>query len=122
MPGPHTDPTGQHAGAGLTRLLGRPTPGTHVLVVGGGAVAARRVHALARTGASVLVVAPRLSDAMFDLLAERRILWENRPVRESDLDAAWLVHVAAGDDRAEARVRAWVSRRRDRLAALMVAD
>ena len=97
---------------GLTRLLAPPAPGRHVLVVGGGAVAARRVQALSWTGATVVVVAPRLSDAMFDLLAERRIVWENRPVREADLDHAWLVHVAVGHARAEATVRDWVWRRR----------
>ncbi len=97
---------------GLTRLLRLPAPGRHVLVVGGGAVAARRVQALSRAGATVVVVAPRLSDAMFDLLAERRIIWENRAVRESDLDHAWIVHVAVGHPHAEAQVRSWVWRRR----------
>ena len=80
--------------------------------MGGGAVAARRAQALSWAGATVVVIAPRLSDAMFDLLAERRIIWENRPVREADLDGAWLVHVAVGHDHAEAMVRSWVWRRR----------
>ncbi len=97
---------------GLTRLLALPAPGRHVLVVGAGAVAARRVQALSWAGATVVVVAPRLSDAMFDLLAERRIVWENRPLREADLDDAWLVHVTVGHARAEAMVRGWVWRRR----------
>jgi len=97
---------------GMTKLLGLPRPGRHVLVVGGGPVAARRAQALSWAGATVVVIAPRLSDAMFDLLAERRVTWENRPVRESDLDAAWLVHVAVGNDHAEAMVRGWVWRRR----------
>ncbi len=102
----------QRTSVGLTRLLALPAPGRHVLVVGGGAVAARRVQALSWAGVTVLVVAPRLSDAMFDLLAERRITWENRPVREADLDQAWLVHVAVGCAQAEALVRSWVWRRR----------
>ncbi len=97
---------------GMTRLLALPAPGRHVLVVGGGAIAARRVQALSRAGATVVVVAPRLSDAMFDLLAARCITWENRPVREADLDGAWLVHVAVGHEHAEAMVRSWAWRRR----------
>jgi uroporphyrin-III C-methyltransferase/precorrin-2 dehydrogenase/sirohydrochlorin ferrochelatase len=96
----------------MTRLLAPPAPGRHVLVVGGGPVAARRAQALSWAGATVVVVAPRLCDAMFDLLVERRITWENRPVRETDLDGAWLVHVAVGNEPAEAMVRTWAWRRR----------
>lgn len=94
------------------RLLDFPTPERHVLVVGGGVVAAARVGAFARTPHPVTVVASQICDDMFDLLAERRITWENRAPRQSDLDQVWLVHAASGDAALDARVCGWVEVRR----------
>jgi len=90
------------------RVLDCPSPDRHVLVVGGGRVAARRVDTLARSALAVTVVATHLCDDMFDLLAERRITWENRAPRPSDLDDVWLVHAASGDATLDALVGAWV--------------
>ncbi|HYN30292.1 MAG TPA: NAD(P)-dependent oxidoreductase [Dermatophilaceae bacterium] len=98
--------------ADLTRLLDFPALHRHVLVIGGGHVAARRVHALARKSVPVTVVARAICDELFDLLAEGRISWENRSPVESDLDGVWLVHVATGDPDADAAVCGWVETRR----------
>ena len=71
------------------KLEGRP-----VLVVGGGAVAAAKVHALAPTGARLTVVAPRI-DAAIDARARDGVVLHRRPVRDADLDRAWFVVAAA---------------------------
>lgn len=62
--------------------------GRRVLVVGGGAVAARRVRAL--IGADVQVVAPGLVDGFPDVPVHRR------PFEPSDVDGAWLVLACTG--------------------------
>ncbi len=112
----HPDaPLPQQGHRDTVRLLGFPRADRHVLVVGGGRVAAHRVDALARSNHPVVVIATHLCDDMFDLLAERRISWENRAPRPSDLDRAWLVHAATGDAALDALVCGWVeSRRRPR--------
>lgn len=73
--------------------------GRAVLVVGGGAVAARKVDALSGTGAQVRVGAPALSPALAALAAEGGI--QHLPGRfdTSWLDGAWLA-IAATDDAA----------------------
>lgn len=101
-----TTPLRQHPDS--VRLVDSPSPDRHVLVVGGGRVAARRVDTLARSAALVTVVATHLCDDMFDLLAEHRITWVNRPPRASDLDGVWLVHAASGDAGLDALVSGWV--------------
>lgn len=68
--------------------------GQPVVVVGGGAVATRKVRALARAGAKVTVISPKLSGA---LRRRRSLRWVARPYRPGDLQGAVLV-VAATDD------------------------
>ena len=98
----------QRSAPDTVKVLDCPIPGRHVLVVGGGPVAARRGDALATSPHPVTVVATHLCDDMFDLLAERRITWENRAPRPSDLDGVWLVHAASGDAALDALVGRWV--------------
>jgi uroporphyrin-III C-methyltransferase/precorrin-2 dehydrogenase/sirohydrochlorin ferrochelatase len=74
------------------RLDGRP-----VLVVGGGSVATRRVPALLAAGARVHLVSPRLTPALRGLADAGRVRWTERAFEPSDLDGAWLVHVAIDD-------------------------
>ena len=79
----------------LLDLTGRP-----VVVVGAGAVAARRVAALAETGADVLVVAPAVS-------AEIRALGVRTTQREfvaADLDGAWFAMACTDDPAVNAEV------------------
>ncbi|WP_319461798.1 uroporphyrinogen-III C-methyltransferase [Micromonospora sp. RTP1Z1] len=80
------------------RLAGRP-----VVVVGGGAVATRRVPALLDAGADVLLVSPELTPALRAHVDAGRLRWEPRRFVPADLDGAWLVQVAV-DDRAAAAV------------------
>ena len=76
--------------------------GRRVLVVGGGAVAARRVRALLEAGAAVEVVSPEVADGFPDVPVQRR---EFAP---ADVDGAWLVLACTGvvDDRVAAACEA----------------
>lgn len=68
--------------------------GRRCVVVGGGAVAARKVDGLAAAGAQVTVIAPRV-DSSIRTLAGVTVF--EREYRTGDLDGAWLA-VAATDD------------------------
>jgi uroporphyrin-III C-methyltransferase / precorrin-2 dehydrogenase / sirohydrochlorin ferrochelatase len=81
-------------------------PGRRVLVVGGGAVATRRMPALLDAGADVVLVSPELTPALSDLADKGRLRWLPRRFEPSDVDGAWLVHVAVDDPAAAAAVSA----------------
>jgi uroporphyrin-III C-methyltransferase / precorrin-2 dehydrogenase / sirohydrochlorin ferrochelatase len=83
-------------------LLGLRLRGRRVLVVGGGAVATRRVPALLDAGADVLLVSPSVTTGLEDLAAAGQIRWERRPYRDGDCAGAWLV--CACTDRPEVNV------------------
>ncbi len=72
-------------------LLGLRLRGRRVLVVGGGAVAARRVPALLDAGADILLVSPSLTTSLEDLAAAGRIRWAARRYEPGDVAGAWLV-------------------------------
>ncbi|MEV0460596.1 precorrin-2 dehydrogenase/sirohydrochlorin ferrochelatase family protein, partial [Catellatospora methionotrophica] len=86
--------------------------GRLVLVVGGGAVATRRVPALLAAGARVRLVAPELTPALRGLADAARLTWLARPFAEPDLDGVWLVQVAVDDPEAAASVSAAAEQRR----------
>jgi len=77
--------------------LGLRLAGRKVLVVGGGAVASRRIPALLAAGADVLLVSPQARPGLEGLADAGRIRWERRDFRASDADGAWLVLVATDD-------------------------
>lgn len=68
--------------------------GRRVVVVGGGNVATRRVHALLAAGADLVVVSPTVSARIRELATEQRLTWVERGYRTGDLDGAWLVQTA----------------------------
>ncbi|HEU4346303.1 MAG TPA: uroporphyrinogen-III C-methyltransferase [Actinoplanes sp.] len=80
--------------------------GRRVLVVGGGAVATRRMPALLAAGALVEVVSPALTPALRALADQQRITWTARRFQPSDVDGAWLVQAAVDDPDAAAQVSA----------------
>ncbi|NJC67192.1 uroporphyrinogen-III C-methyltransferase [Planosporangium flavigriseum] len=84
--------------------IGLRLEGLRVLVVGGGAVATRRVPALLAAGADVVLVAPSLTPALHDLAAAGRVRWLDRTFEPGDVDGAWLVQVAVDDPVAAAAV------------------
>jgi uroporphyrin-III C-methyltransferase / precorrin-2 dehydrogenase / sirohydrochlorin ferrochelatase len=86
--------------------------GRRVLVVGGGAVATRRVPALLAAGARVVLVSPELTPALRAHSDAGRIDWVARRFQPSDLDGAWLAQVAVDDPSAAAEVSAAADERR----------
>jgi uroporphyrin-III C-methyltransferase/precorrin-2 dehydrogenase/sirohydrochlorin ferrochelatase len=83
-----------------------------VLVVGGGAVATRRLPALLAAGADVVLVSPRLTPALRAHADAGRITWVERRFERSDVDGAWLVQVAVDDPAAAAEVSAAAAEQR----------
>ncbi|MEU4382882.1 uroporphyrinogen-III C-methyltransferase [Micromonospora echinofusca] len=92
--------------------LGLRLAGRRVVVVGGGAVATRRVPALLDAGADVLLVAPELTPALRAHVDAGRLHWAPRRFAPDDLDGAWLVQAAIDDPLAAASVSAAAAERR----------
>ncbi|MGC5020600.1 uroporphyrinogen-III C-methyltransferase [Micromonospora sp. DT47] len=92
--------------------LGLRLAGRRVVVVGGGAVATRRVPALLDAGADVFLVAPELTPALHAQADAGRLHWAPRRFAPDDLDGAWLVQVAVDDPVAAASVSAAAAERR----------
>ncbi len=78
--------------------------GRAVLVVGGGAVAERKVSALLESQAAVRLVAPDATSRLRRLADERRLEWRPRPFEESDVDGVWLAVAATDDPQVQRRV------------------
>jgi uroporphyrin-III C-methyltransferase/precorrin-2 dehydrogenase/sirohydrochlorin ferrochelatase len=104
--------------------VGLRLSGRRVLVVGGGAVASRRVPALLDAGADVLLVAPEVTPAIRALAEAGHLRWVPRRFEPSDVDDCWLVQAAVDDPRAAAEVseaaearRVFCVRADDRVAA-----
>ena len=76
--------------------------GRRCVVVGGGAVAARKVAGLLAAGADVTVVAPDVDAG----LATSGARVQRRRYHSGDLDGAWLVIAAADDPEVNAEVHA----------------
>ncbi|WP_433610007.1 uroporphyrinogen-III C-methyltransferase [Dactylosporangium sp. CA-139114] len=80
--------------------LGLRLDGLRVLVVGGGAVATRRVPALLDAGADVVLVSPHITPALRAHLDAGRLTWRERRFEPADVEDVWLVHVAVSDPEA----------------------
>jgi siroheme synthase-like protein len=72
--------------------------GRQCVVVGAGTVAEAKIDSLLRSGAQVLVVAPKATATVRALAAEGRIRWEQRTFAATDLAGAVLA-VAATNSR-----------------------
>lgn len=79
--------------------------GRHVLVVGAGAVAMRKVQGLLAAGARVTIVAPAPSEGLSALVAARRVEHLERAFADTDVEGAVLVFAATSDAAVNARVR-----------------
>jgi len=86
--------------------------GRDVLVVGGGAVAERKVAALLEAHASVRVVSPEANEGVQRTASDGVIRWERRAFVDADADGAWLVFAATGDAEVQRRVAEAASARR----------
>jgi siroheme synthase-like protein len=80
--------------------------GRDVLIVGGGAVAARRAATLLEAGATVRVVSPTLTAALRTRHRAGEITWEARGWRPGDCRGAFLVVVASADPAVNAQAAA----------------
>jgi len=87
-------------------LLGLRLAGRRVVVVGGGAVAARRIPALLDAGADVVLVSPTVTASLEDLAAAGRIRWTARHYEDGDCAGAWLVCACTDDPAVNAAVTA----------------
>ena len=96
----------------MTTLLGLDLAGRDVLVVGGGAVATRRVRRLAGSHARITVVAPEASEDIERRASHGDLTWHVRPVAEPDLEGAWLVVAATNDAAVNDAVAGWAQSRR----------
>jgi uroporphyrin-III C-methyltransferase / precorrin-2 dehydrogenase / sirohydrochlorin ferrochelatase len=85
-------------------LLGLRLRGRRVVVVGGGAVAARRVPRLLAVGADVLLVSPEVTTSLQDLATAGKITWLAREYRPGDCAGAWLACACAGPAEVNAAV------------------
>jgi siroheme synthase-like protein len=78
--------------------------GLRCVVVGGGAVAYRKVQSLLEAGADVLVISPSLTDSLADLARAGRIHHLARCYSEGDLVGARLVYAATGNHDVHRRI------------------
>jgi precorrin-2 dehydrogenase/sirohydrochlorin ferrochelatase len=76
------------------------------LVVGGGAIAQRKVAGLVGAGARVTVVSPSLAPALLSLATEAPLSWRPREYVAGDVAGFSLVMVATGDRAVNAAVAA----------------
>ncbi|CAM3477840.1 siroheme synthase CysG [Bordetella sputigena] len=83
-----------------------------VLVVGGGAVAARKAQALLEAGARVQVGAPELNPELAALAQAGRITHVPGRFEDAWLEGSWLVVAATDDESVNARVAAAAAARR----------
>ena len=74
------------------------------LVIGGGAVAERKIAALLETGAEVTVLAPDVTDAVAGLSKQNAIRFTARCYEAGDLDGFELAFVATDDPQVNAAV------------------
>jgi uroporphyrin-III C-methyltransferase/precorrin-2 dehydrogenase/sirohydrochlorin ferrochelatase len=93
-------------------LLGLRLAGRRVVVVGGGAVATRRIPALLDAGADIVLVSPSVTTSLEDLAAAGRIRWEPRRYSDGDCAGAWLVCACTDDPTVNAAVAAEAERQR----------
>jgi len=96
----------------MTTMLGVSLTGRCVVLAGAGDVTARRLSRFLDERADVRVVAPELSPAVAQLVADHEIPWDARGIEPRDVEDAWLVHTATGDASVDARVAAWCEARR----------
>jgi siroheme synthase-like protein len=83
-----------------------------VVVVGGGAVAERKVREMIEAGARVRVISPDVTPALAQLGAEGRIVVCRKPFDAADLEGAWLVIGATPDAAVNRAVAEEAARRR----------
>lgn len=85
--------------------------GRRVVVIGGGPTATRKVESLLPGGPAIEVIAPELSERLAELERTGRIVVHHRQWVQSDLDKAWLVVAATGNQDSDGQVAVTCERR-----------
>jgi len=84
--------------------VGLDLEGRICIVVGGGAVGARKTATLLEAGARVTVVAPETGQEVSRLADQGTVRWKRRDYQPQDLDGAFLAVAATDDEGVNARV------------------
>lgn len=77
--------------------VGLDLTGMPCVVVGGGEVGTRKALLLRRTGARVVVVSPRITPTLEEMVDGRKMVWIPEPFAPAHLWGAFLVVVATDD-------------------------
>ena len=93
-------------------LAGLDLQGKHVVVVGAGSVAQRRLGRLCGARADVVVISPAATPAVEAMAEHGEIRWEARTYADGDLVGAWYVLACSDDPAVNADVVEEASRRR----------
>src|SRR6516165_4321141 len=93
-------------------LLGLRLGGRRVVVVGGEAVATRRIPVLLDAGADIVLISPTVTASLEDQAAGGRIRWEPRRYADGDCAGAWLVCACTDDLAANAAIAAEAEQQR----------
>jgi hydroxymethylbilane synthase len=83
----------------ILRVHGRPA-----LIVGGGPVAERKLRGLLEAGADVTLISPAVTVEIGRLARAGRIRWVARRYQPADVERAFIVFAATGDDGVNAKV------------------
>ncbi|MDT0398190.1 MULTISPECIES: uroporphyrinogen-III C-methyltransferase [Streptomyces] len=86
--------------------VGLRLTGRHVVVLGGGQVAQRRLPALIAAGADVHVISPEATPSVEAMADAKEITWHRRGYAEGDLATAWYALIATSDTEANTRASA----------------
>lgn len=70
----------------------------NIVVAGAGAIATRRVKTLLKFTRNITVIAPKISQELADMAMSGKITLQQRPVKRSDFEMAYMV-LAVTDDR-----------------------
>jgi len=86
--------------------------GRRCLVVGAGPVAEEKIEGLLRAGAEVRVVAPEATRRIREFARKKKLRWDRRAFRASDLGRAFLVVAATSSPLLHAQIYRQAQRRR----------
>jgi precorrin-2 dehydrogenase/sirohydrochlorin ferrochelatase len=85
--------------------------GRRCLIVGAGPVAEEKIEGLLRTGAEIRVVAPRATPRIRAWAREKKLRWDARKFRSSDLAGAFLAVAATSSPALHAQIYRQARRR-----------
>ena len=73
--------------------------GRRCVVIGGGAIAQRKVTTLLQYGADITVISPTATRRLLAYATQGRVRYQRRRFRPADLRGAWLVYASTNEER-----------------------